>query len=116
MHFCVPEEQQLVHIAARPTDVLKTVSHHNPEQVIVSDTIPRKAFKPEQTKIFRSSGDLALLQSRRGKLSYTSFKFCFNISGPMPQTIYEIAFVLKKYQIIKSSERVFYDKSIFKQT
>ena len=60
------EQQQLVHIAARPTDVLKTVSHHNPEQVIVSDTIPRKAFKPEQTKIFRSSGDLALLQSRRG--------------------------------------------------
>ena len=77
MHFCVPEQQQLVHIAARPTDVLKTVSHHNPEQVIVSDTIPRKAFKPEQTKIFRSSGDLALLQSRRGKLSYTNFKFYF---------------------------------------
>ena len=70
MQFYVSEQQQLVHIAARPTDVLKTVSHHNLEQVIVSDTIPRKAFKPEQTNIFRSSGDLAHLQSRRGELSY----------------------------------------------
>ena len=93
MQFYVSEQQQLVHIAARPTDVLKTVSHHNPEQVIVSDTIPRKAFKPEQTKIFRSSGDLALLQSRRGKLSYiANFKFYLYMPSAIQETTYEIAF------------------------
>ena len=100
MHFYVTEHQQLVHIAARPTDVLKTVSHHNPEQVIVSDTIPRKAFKPEQTKIFRSSGDLALLQSRRGELSYTSFTFCLYVQyifDPMQETIHGIAFFFKEF-------------------
>ena len=92
MHFCVPEQQQLVHIAARPTDVLKTVSHHNPEQVIVSDTIPRKAFKPEQTKIFRSSGDLLTCRAEGGNYHTNQFQ-----SGPLQETIYEIAFFLKKF-------------------